>query len=130
MKLKLKTYNSENTSINSIPTISININGVFRINEAAVNLLCIKHDSKISFHQDTEELEDWYLSIDAEKGFKFNKDNSRPNMYSRITPVYKLFSECFDCKSFKFRISDETIEEGGVIYFPIITKNNLINNKK
>lgn len=128
--MKLKTYNSQNTGLNSIPMLSININGVFRINECAVNLLEIKDNSKISFHQDTEESEDWYLSIDDEKGFKFNKDNSRPNMYSRITPVYKLFSECFDCKSFKFRISDEVVKDGDVIYFPIITKNNLINNKK
>jgi hypothetical protein len=39
MKTKFKTYNSENLGINTIPTISINKNGVFRINEAAVNLI-------------------------------------------------------------------------------------------
>lgn len=129
MKTKFKTYNSENTGINTIPTISINKNGVFRINEAAVNLLCIKNDSRISFHQDTEESEDWYLSVDTDKGFKFNKDSGRPNMYSKITPMYKLFSECFDDKSFKFIISDSTVKDGDTICFPIITKNNLINKK-
>jgi hypothetical protein len=124
--MKLKTFSPENTGDNTIPTMSINSNAVFRLNKAAIDLLKLSENDKVLFHQDEDEPEDWYISKDKENGFLFNVEKARPNRYVRITNLYKSFKECFESSVFKFYISTEPIKsDKSNIIFPIITKNNL-----
>jgi hypothetical protein len=128
--MKLKTFNPENTGDDVIPMLSINSNGVFRLNKAAIELLKLNEGDKVLFHQDEDEPEDWYISKDAEKGFIFSIDKTRPNRYSRISALYRTFKECFNNTSvFKFCISSESVKsdksDKSTFVFPIITKRNL-----
>jgi hypothetical protein len=123
--MKLKTYNPENTGDQTIPLLSINLNGVFRLNKAAIDLLKLDDGEKILFHQDDEEPEDWYISKDKDNGFTFNAEKSRPNRYSRITNLHRIFKECFETNVFKFYISKEPVKVEKNNLYPIITKNNL-----
>ena len=52
--MKLKTFSPENTGDNN-PTLSINSNGVFRLNKAAIDLLKLSENDKVLFHQDEDE---------------------------------------------------------------------------
>lgn len=125
--MRLKTFNPENIGEDIIPMISINSNGIFRLNKAAVELLKLKEDEKVLFHQDEDEPEDWYISKDAENGFLFSIDKTRPNRYSKISALHRAFKECFNSTSvFKFCISTESVKpDKSTSMFPIITKRNL-----
>lgn len=128
--MKLKTFNPENTGDNTIPVLSINANGMFRLNKAAIDLLKLEETDKVLFHQDEDEPEDWYISKEKNNGFTFNAEKARPNKYAKITHLYRIFVDCFETKVFKFYISIEPVKADKNILYPIITKNNLrLNNK-
>lgn len=123
--MKLKTFNPENTGDQNIPMLSINANGVFRLNKAAVDLLKLEETDKVLFHQDEDEPEDWYISKDKNNGFTLNAEKARPNKYARITHLHKIFVECFESPVFKFLISTDPVKSEKNTIYPIITKNNL-----
>ncbi len=52
------------------PAISFAKSGIISINSPAVNLMGLKLEDKISFAQDDENPENWYLFIDEENGFQ------------------------------------------------------------
>lgn len=74
--MKLNHFSKENmpqgytSKRTAEPCISISKNGTFVLNKGACELIEILPGNKIVLSQDSDNPEDWYLSIDNENGFE------------------------------------------------------------
>lgn len=97
----------------SKPTVLFST-GATCFNPAAVDLLKLKEGSKVAVHQDEEDTENFYLSLDDEKGFtlrlrdKTGKDKTLQfNCTSLARIILKAFHYEDDAKSISFKIIEE-----------------------
>lgn len=127
--MKLKAFNSETcVSVRTRTTkASIGINtktGFCRINKIFCEKVGIKNGDKISFHQDEEAKEDWFLLVNDPMGFEVRerKTISGGLVFGNTTLVRKITeSVAFEGLSGQVLLASEPIIEDEKKYWPLIT---------
>jgi len=113
--MKLKTFNTINVASLSSkiqkPFIQVNAKtGLFNINNAACELMGLKDNDMIQFHQSEEEPSDWYLEQVKKDGFVIrNKENvGKGNLFNSTKICRMIFdSIAYEGKSGRIYIGEQ-----------------------
>ena len=130
--MKLKTFNT--TNVQSLgrtqsPFFQVNSStGLFNINKTAAELIGLKDNSQIQFHQSEDDPADWYVEVVKTDGFVVRyKENVGKGFLFNSTKLCRLILDSIAYTGNSGRIYiGESVKNGKQILFTLITA-KLIN---
>lgn len=111
--MKLITFNNENLPNNraGVPSIGVNQKtGLFNINSLAAEAMQLKEGQQVTFHQDEESPENWYLEVVSKNGFVLRKkENITAGLLFNNASLARTIGEAMGISgSFKMKIAAES----------------------
>jgi len=126
---------SEHRSITShdLATLHFYRLGSVVLSKTLCERLNLKYLDRVSFFQDKNRPQDWYMAKDEQGEFQLRVNSGQLCFCSRplCEAIAKAAGEGIALPlPLKFNVGTEAIEEGHLKAYPIITSNNLLKNKK
>jgi len=130
--MNLKTFDAittPNRAKSVSPKITINTkSGLLSINKGAVELLGLKEKDQVTFHQDEEEITDWYIEKVKSGGFPIRKNKNATSLAFNNSYLAKKIFESVTCKeqSASVLLAGKPTKLGSRTLYGLLT-NSLIN---
>lgn len=125
--MKFVTYNSENlvqkkSKAPKLARIQFNPSGRIGLNQRAKEQLAINDDTCISFHQNEQDPQEWYISLDR-KGLKVRNNANGTSIKSKA--LTEKILDSFKGKiapgdSLKLNIAQNPVEHNHETYYGLI----------
>ena len=128
--MKLKAFTPEDLATKASPYLTVSKANYFRFNSGLKEQLGLDHGDKVVLSQDEENPKDWYIVINAPKGFELRqKDEEDKGLLLQSSPLVKVFRESLnlppESKSIRFRVAQKPAGEDMPGVYAILTSNPL-----
>ena len=131
--MKLTTFDAENmvSQRKGDAMISVSRKGASSVSKAAALRMSWGGGDLISFHQDDETPEDWYISL-SKSGFILRDDKGGGGLAFNNTAMANAFLDALGVEEDRaaFFIASEPIIENKVKYWAVMTSKPIIKKRK